>query len=108
MATASSRAMAHFEFLLDQPALMWGLLEKEIHLQRHDQRHGHSPCGSCSCFPAVGMAAWLPGSQGSHGTMVGPRAVSSGVISGLAKQDFQGLGDAQRLLEKTSRTTINQ
>jgi hypothetical protein len=53
------------------------------------------------------MAAWLPGSQGSHGTMVGPRAVSSGVISGLAKQDSQGLGDAQRLLEKTSRTTIN-
>jgi hypothetical protein len=57
------------------------------------------------------MAAWLPGSQGSHGTMVGPRAVSSGVITGLAKQDSQGLGDAQRLLEKTTKkkkTTINQ
>jgi hypothetical protein len=42
------------------------------------------------------MAPWQPGQSWNN---VGPRAVSSGVISGLAKQDSQGLGDAQRLLE---------
>jgi hypothetical protein len=54
------------------------------------------------------MAAWLPGSQGSHGTMVGPRAVSSGVISGLVMQDSRGLGEAHRLWDETSTTIFNQ
>jgi hypothetical protein len=45
----------------------------------------------------VGNTVWLPGGQGGHGTMVGPRAVNSGVISGFAKQDSQSLGEAQRL-----------